>query len=358
VNIDREWLARLPKTDLHVHLDGSLRPQTLLELSGELGLDLPAANEREVRALTQVQGEERSLSHYLRAFMYTLPVMQTPAALERIAYELAADAAAENVRLIEVRYSPLLHRERGLHNREIIEAVARGLARAEAETGIITGQILCGIRSMTPERSLELAQATLLYKDHGVVAFDLAGEEKDYPAKQHREAFFFILNHNLNSTLHAGEAFGPESIAQALHYCGTHRIGHGTRLFENQELMNYVNDHRIPLEMCLTSNVHTGAVSSLNDHPFRKYLDLGLRVTLNTDNRLISDTCVTLEYERAVRAFGLGVGDIHELILNGFKSAFLPHRRKAELMRRVVEELEGLGVPPHHAYTNGRGDHL
>lgn len=358
MNIDREWLARLPKTDLHVHLDGSLRPQTLLELSGELGLDLPAANEREVRALTQVQGEERSLSHYLRAFMYTLPVMQTPAALERIAYELAADAAAENVRLIEVRYSPLLHRERGLHNREIIEAVARGLARAEAETGIITGQILCGIRSMTPERSLELAQATLLYKDHGVVAFDLAGEEKDYPAKQHREAFFFILNHNLNSTLHAGEAFGPESIAQALHYCGTHRIGHGTRLFENQELMNYVNDHRIPLEMCLTSNVHTGAVSSLNDHPFRKYLDLGLRVTLNTDNRLISDTCVTLEYERAVRAFGLGVGDIHELILNGFKSAFLPHRRKAELMRRVVEELEGLGVPPHHAYTNGRGDHL
>ncbi len=209
MNIDREWLARLPKTDLHVHLDGSLRPQTLLELSGELGLDLPAANEREVRALTQVQGEERSLSHYLRAFMYTLPVMQTPAALERIAYELAADAAAENVRLIEVRYSPLLHRERGLHNREIIEAVARGLARAEAESGIITGQILCGIRSMTPERSLELAQATLLYKDHGVVAFDLAGEEKDYPAKQHREAFFFILNHIAEAGDHFSLCLGP-----------------------------------------------------------------------------------------------------------------------------------------------------
>ncbi|MBM4117461.1 adenosine deaminase [bacterium] len=358
MNIDREWLTRLPKTDLHVHLDGSLRPLTLLELAAAQGVELPATNERELRALTQVQGEERSLSHYLRAFMYTLPVLQTAPALERVAYELALDAAAENVRLIEVRYSPLLHRERGLHNREIIEAVARGLRRAEAETGILTGQILCGIRSMTPERSLELAQATLLYKDLGIVAFDLAGEEKDYPAKQHREAFYFVLNHNLNSTLHAGEAFGPESIAQALHYCGTHRIGHGTRLFESPELMNYVNDHRIPLEMCLTSNVHTGAVSSLQDHPCRKYLELGLRVTLNTDNRLISDTSVTLEFERATRAFALTVGDIHELILNGFKSAFLPHRQKAALMRQVVEELESLGVPPHHAYTNGRGDHL
>jgi adenosine deaminase len=305
-----------------------------------------------------VQGEERSLSHYLRAFMYTLPVMQTASALERIAYELAMDAAAENVRLIEVRYSPLLHRERGLHNREIIESVARGLGQAEQETGIVTGQILCGIRSMTPERSLELAQATLLYKDLGIVAFDLAGEEKDYPAKQHREAFYFILNHNLNSTLHAGEAFGPESIAQALHYCGTHRIGHGVRLYEDPDLMDYVNDHRIPLEMCLSSNVHTGAVAELHDHPFRKYLDLGLRVTLNTDNRLISDTTVTQEFDRAVKAFGLGVGDVHELILNGFKSAFLPHARKAALMRKVVEELESLGVPPRHSYTNGRGDHL
>lgn len=358
MSIDPGWLERLPKSDLHVHLDGSLRPETLLELAEEAGVDLPAKDVEGVRALTQVRGGERSLAHYLRAFSYTLPSLQTAAALERSAYELAADAAAENVRLIEVRYSPLLHRERGLHNREIIEAVASGLKRAERESGIIAGQILCGIRSMTPERSLELAQATLLYKDLGIVAFDLAGEERDYPAKRHREAFYFILNHNLNSTLHAGEAFGPESISQALHYCGARRIGHGTRLFEDESLMNYVNDHRIPLEMCLTSNLHTGAVTDIHDHPFRKYLDLGLRVTLNTDNRLISDTSMTREYQAAAEAFDLDVGEIHELVINGFKSAFLPHAEKVALMRTVVAELETLGAPTHHPMTEGRGDHL
>jgi adenosine deaminase len=341
-----------------VHMDGSLRPETLLELADEAGFDLPAKDAAGVKKITQVQGEVRSLSHYLRAFAYTLPVMQTASSLDRIAYELAIDAAAENVRLMEVRYSPLLHKERKLTTFEIIEAVASGLKRAEAETGIICGQILCGIRSMTPQKSLELAQAALLHKDKGIVAYDLAGEEKDYPAKQHREAFYFILNHNLNSTLHAGEAFGPESIAQALHYCGTHRIGHGTRLFEDETLMAYVNDHRIPLEICLLSNVHTGAVTELSEHPFRKYLDLGLRVTLNTDNRLISATSVTHEYEAAVKAFSLNAGEVHEIVLNGFKSAFLPHARKVELVRQVVRELEELGIPAEHITTNGRGDHL
>lgn len=355
---DQEWLRKLPKTDLHVHLDGSLRPATLLELADEGGVELSAGSEDEVRELTQVRGKKRSLNHYLRAFQYTLPSLQSEAALERVAYELAVDAAAENVRLIEVRYSPLLHREKGLHNRAIIEAVAHGLSRAEEETGIIAGQILCGIRSMTPDKSMELARATLMYKDKGIVAFDLAGAEKDYPAKKHREAFYFILNHNLNSTLHAGEAFGPESIAQALHYCGTHRIGHGTRLYEDESLMNYVNDHRIPLEMCLLSNLHTGAVSDLPSHPFRKYLDRGLRVTLNTDNRLISDTNVTLEFQSACEAFDLDLGQIQELIINGFKSAFLPHERKVALVRDVVAELEKLGGPSPHSPTEGRGDHL
>lgn len=358
MKIDRDWLLKLPKTDLHVHLDGSVRPATLLELAEKAEVDLPASSEDEVRKLTQVQGEVRSLEHYLRAFAYTLPSMQTAESLDRVAYEIAIDAAAENVRLLELRYSPLLHRERGLHHREIIEAVANGLARAEAETGILTGQILCGIRSMTPDRSMELAQATLMYKDKGIVAFDLAGAEKDYPAKKHLAAFYFIMNHNLNSTLHAGEAFGPESIAQALHYCGTRRIGHGTRLYEDEGLLNFVNDHRIPLEMCLTSNLHTGAVADLHEHPFRKYLDEGLRVTLNTDNRLISDTTVTDEFEAAVSTFELNLGEVHELVLNGFKSAFLPHRRKVELVRQVVQELEELGGPAHHDMTEGRGDHL
>ncbi|MCP4549075.1 MAG: adenosine deaminase [bacterium] len=356
--IDYEWLYKLPKTDLHVHLDGSVRPATLLELVDKAGIEIPATTEDEVRKLTQVQDGDKSLTHYLRAFSYTLPAMQTVEALDRVAYELAIDAAAENVRLMEVRYSPLLHRDGGLHNMEIIDAVRAGLSRAEEETGIVCGQILCGIRSMTPEKSLELAQAALMYKDKGIVAFDLAGAEKDYPAKQHRAAFYFILNHNLNSTLHAGEAFGPESIAQALHYCGTHRIGHGTRLYEDESLMGYVNDHRIPLEICLNSNIHTGAVTELHDHPFRKYLELGLRVTLNTDNRLISNTTVTKELFDAVTTFNLGLEEIYEIILNGFKSSFLPHQRKQVLIRKVVQELEELGALAKHDYTNGRGDHL
>lgn len=349
---DRDWLRSLPKTDLHVHLDGSLRPSTLLELSKKQGCDLPASTEEEVLDLIRMEKGEESLVRYLQAFDYTLPVLQDADSLERCSYELAMDAADENVRLIEVRYSPLLHRKKGLSFEGIIEAVEQGLQRATDETGIIAGQILCGIRNMPPEGSLELARATLRYRDRGIVAFDLAGAEKDYPAKKHLDAFYFVLNHNLNSTLHAGEAFGPESIAQALHYCGTHRIGHGVRLWEDESLMNYVNDHRIALEMCLSSNLHTGAVPDIQDHPFRKYLDLDLRVTLNTDNRLISGTSVTGEFALAAESFSLSVEQVNTIILNGFKSSFLPHSRKAELVREVVRELDEKGAPPAHSYSD------
>ncbi|MBC8367013.1 adenosine deaminase [bacterium] len=352
MKIDRHWLKELPKTDLHVHLDGSIRPATLLELAREGKVDLGLSSEEEIREATQMGDGDRSLVRYLRAFMYTLPVMQWAEALERTAYELAIDAAEENVRLIEMRYSPLLHRERGMDFGEIISSVARGLDRAEKETGIIAGQILCGIRNMPPESSMELAQATLEYRDLGVVAFDLAGAEKDYPAKEHIESFYFVQNNNLNSTLHAGEAFGPASISQALHYCSAHRIGHGVRLGEDADLLRFVNDHRIPLEMCLTSNLDTGAVQDIRQHPFGKYLDLDLRVTLNTDNRLISDTTVTDEFELAAEAFDLSVEAIHTIVLNGFKSAFLPHARKSELVRNVVRELMQMGAPPEHRYSD------
>jgi adenosine deaminase len=352
MKIDRDWLHELPKTDLHVHLDGSIRPTTLLELAADNHVDIGLKNEKEIREATQMAGGDRSLVRYLRAFKYTLPVLQTEESLERSAYELAIDAASENVRLIEMRYSPLLHREKGLGFAEIISAVERGLRHAESETGIITGQILCGIRNMPPESSLELAKATLKYRKNGVVAFDLAGAEKDYPAKKHREAFYFIQNNKLNSTLHAGEAFGPASIAQALHYCSAHRIGHGVRLDEDQALLDFVNDHRIPLEMCLTSNLDTGAVGDILEHPFGKYLDLDLRVTLNTDNRLISDATVTGEFILAAEAFQLSVEAIHSIVLNGFKSAFLPYEKKSELVRDVVHELMQMGAPPEHRYAD------
>jgi adenosine deaminase len=203
-----------------------------------------------------------------------------------------------------------------------------------------TGVIICGIRSMNPRYSLALAELALAYKNRGVLAFDLAGQEKDYPAKAHRSAFQLVLKNNINSTVHAGEAFGPASIAQALHYCGAHRIGHGTRLREDRDLMAYVNDHRIPLEVCLSSNVQTRAVRSIREHPFHFYFKHGLRVTLNTDSRLVSGTTLSQEISLAVRAFRLSPYEIKRIIINGFKSSFLPYAQKARLLREVNLEID------------------
>jgi adenosine deaminase len=340
-------ITRLPKTDIHCHLDGCLRPRTMLELAEAQGVRLPTHKLGELTRLLTAGKRTRSLGDYLRIFDLTLSVMQEREALYRVAYELAEDAAAENVRHLEVRYSPILHRKRRLSWPDIIEPVIAGLADAGRKHSMTTGTIICGIRSMAPKTSLLLAELAVAYKGRGVLAFDLAGQEKDYPAKAHRAAFQLILKNNINSTVHAGEAFGPASIGQALHYCGAHRIGHGTRLREDPEILRYVNDHRIPLEMCPTSNVQTGASPSLRAHPFRAYLKLGLRVTLNTDNRLVSSTTMTQELDRVVTALRLRPSDVRHVLLNGFKSAFLPFREKGELLLQAVEEIDGVFRTAH-----------
>lgn len=353
VTIPREVVHLLPKTDLHVHLDGSIRPATLLDLYRKEGFDTPATTPEEMAAIVRVTSGV-SLPEYLEKFAMTLRVLQRPEAIERVAFELAEDAARENVRHLEVRYAPILHRERGLSLTDVMDAVLRGLKRAEAETGIRTGVIVCGIRQITPKSSLELARLTVDYKGQGVVAFDLAGAERDNPAKDHIQAFYHILNANMSCTVHAGEAFGPASIHQAIHYCGAHRIGHGTRLGEDPDLLAYVNDHRIPVEMCLTSNVHTQAVARLEDHPFRDYYDQGLRVTLNTDNRLISQTTVTDELTVAAQLFNLQPWDVRNLLINGFKSAFLPFLEKVDLLRHVIPEMDAI-LTRHFPDTFGVG---
>ena len=195
------------------------------------------------------------------------------------------------------------------------------------------------MRNINPETSLELAELTVAYKNQGVVAFDLAGVEESYPAKHHREAFYQILNNNINCTAHAGEAYGPQSVHQALHYCGAHRIGHGTRLKEDGDLLNYVNDHRIPLEVCLTSNIQTKAAPSFRKHPLKFYYDYGLRITINTDNRLISNTTITKELHLAAKYANWNMEDLKTVIVAGFKSAFLPMREKAILLNMVNAEL-------------------
>lgn len=335
-----EFFEKLPKSDLHVHLDGSLRLQTILELADQDGVELPATDPAALREAMNLGKNCGSLVEYLKAFDVTLKVLQTEAALHRTAFELAEDAAKENVRMMEVRYSPMLHTRKGLKLVGVVEAVLAGLRAARDVYGIESNVIVCGIRNISPEHSLEMAELAVAYKGRGVVGFDLAGAEYDHPAKHHKAAFQLVRANNINTTIHAGEAYGPESIAQAIHVCGAHRIGHGCRLREDGDLLHYVNDHRIPLECCPSSNVQTGAVKDLGRHPLKLYYDLGLRVTINTDNRLVTDTTVSRELWLCHTKMRMPLEDIKSLIMAGFKSAFLPFHVKQALLRQVSEDLQ------------------
>jgi adenosine deaminase len=282
-----------------------------------------------------------SLVDYLKAFDITLSVLQTEGALRRIAYELGEDAASENVRYMEVRYAPMLHTRAGLKLTTVVESVLEGLRQSREAHGIESNVILCGIRNVSPEHSLEMAELAVAYKGRGVVGFDLAGAEYDHPAKHHKAAFQLVRDNNINVTIHAGEAYGPESIAQAIHVCGAHRIGHGCRLRENGDLLHYVNDHRIPLECCPSSNVQTGAIRDLANHPLKLYKSLGLRVTVNTDNRLMTDTTMSKELLLCHTHMGFTYSDLEQIILSGVKSAFLPFHVKQQYLRKVSDELKG-----------------
>ena len=338
----RLLLNALPKTDLHVHLDGSIRPGTILALAREQGVRLPVRTHLDLKRFISSLTSGVSLPRYLKAFDLTLRVLQEREALERAAFELAEDAHAENVRYMEVRYCPALHTRQGLTMDDTVEAVTAGLTRARHRYGIQTGTIVCGIRHLSPRLSLRLAELAVEHYGRGVVGFDLAGAEKDYPAKAHRRAFDHVVQNNVNVTVHAGEAFGAESIAQALHYCGAHRIGHGTRLREDRAIFDYVNDHRIPLEMCITSNVHTRAVPRAASHPLRRYLEQGAVVTINTDGRLIDDVTLTDEYYLAHTVLGLGKEDLARVVLNACEQAFLPEYERVALVARVQSEMDKL----------------
>ncbi len=340
MKLSLETIRRLPKAELHCHLDGSVRPRTVLELALEQGVKLPTTHLGRLTQLLEAGKRTRNLADYLRIFDLTLAVMQQKEALYRTAFELVEDCAAENVRHLEVRYSPILHRKKRLPFEDIVDPVIAGLRDAGLKHDMSTGVIICGIRSMAPKVSKALAELAVAYKGRGVLAFDLAGQERDYPAKAHRGAFQLILENNINSTVHGGEAFGAESIAQALHFCGAHRIGHGTRLREKPDLLRYVRDHRVPLEMCLSSNIQTRAVRNIREHPCGDYFRQGLRVTLNTDNRLMSATTLSQEIALAARAFRFSPYEVKRIILNGFKSAFMPYPQKARMLREVNLEID------------------
>ena len=349
MKISDSLLKKLPKVELHCHLDGSLRIETILDLARRHNVSLPSSDASGLTKILSIGKKRGTLEEYITRFDITLSVMQTRDSLKRIAYELIEDVAAENIRYIEIRYSPILHTSNGMTLEEAIFSVRDGLKKGEKDFGVRSGIIVCGIRHISPEASLKLADLCVRFKNKGVVGFDLAGAEENFPAKDHREAFYMILNHNINATIHAGEAFGPTSIHQAIHYCGAHRIGHGTRLKENKDLMRYVNNHRIPLEICLTSNWHTFSVRSLKHHPMRYYYDQGIRVTLNTDNRLMSNTTLTKEFGLARDLFGFTLHDFREVTIVAMKSAFLPHKIRKEMIKNIAVEFESeFGILPEY----------
>jgi adenosine deaminase len=339
--LTRELLARLPKAELHNHLDGSLRPETLIELARDSGFLLPSQDPEAVRRYMLVD-DARNLEEYLKRFDITIAVLQNTAAIERVAYEMVEDAARDNVRYLEVRYCPHLSRRQGLTLEAVLEAELKGLKRGEREFGVKTAVINCSLRHYDPAISKEIAHASVDFHDDGVVALDLAGGEAGRSCTPHGPAFDIALKARLGITVHAGEAAGPESIAEAIDRCHANRIGHGTRLFEDPVLRDYVRDRQIPIEINISSNVQTRVVDTPANHPVRAYFDQGLKVTLSTDSWLMSGTTLTDEYWLAHTALGFTRDEIERMILNGFEAAFLPWPEKQELVARVRTEMTAI----------------
>jgi adenosine deaminase len=295
----------------------------MLELARDRGVELPADDPASLAAFMLVS-DARDLPDYLERFRLTLAVMQDPEAIERIAYELAKDHAEENVRYLEVRFSPVLNTRQGMRAEEVVEAALQGLARAESEFDIVTGLIVCALRSLSPKTSLEMADLAVTYAGRGVCGFDVAGAEAGHPVRDHLDALTTASSGGLPITIHAGEAFGAPSIREAIELGGAGRIGHGTRLLEDRELLETVRDSRIPLEVCLTSNVQTRVAASYAEHPLRQYFDEGLVVCLCTDNRLMSGVTLTREYEHARDHLDFLWEELVTIARNGFESAYAP----------------------------------
>jgi adenosine deaminase len=342
-----DQIRGVPKVLLHDHLDGGLRPATVIELADETGYDeLPTRDPVELTAALTAGAHRGHLNLYLDAFRHTVGVMQTPEALERVAAECAQDLADDGVVYAEVRFAPELHTERGLTLDEVVSAVLAGFRAGSAGRPIRVYALLTAMR--TAARSLEIAELAVRFRDEGVVGFDIAGAEAGWPPSRHMDAFQYIHRENFHTTIHAGEGFGLPSIWEAVQYCGAERLGHGVRIADDitvassgevrlGRLASYVRDRRLPLEMCPTSNVQTGAAESIQAHPIRLLRQLQFRVTVNTDNRLMSQVTVSSEFARLVAEFGYGWPDIEWLTINAMKSAFTGFDERLRLINTVIK---------------------
>ncbi|RKN43501.1 adenosine deaminase [Micromonospora endolithica] len=344
-----EDIVKVPKALLHDHLDGGLRPATIVELAAEVGHELPATDPEELGRWFVAAADSGSLERYLETFAHTVAVMQTASALRRVARECALDLAADGVVYAEVRFAPEQHLERDLSLDEVVEAVLAGFAEGSAEaaaTGhpIRVGTLLTAMRHAA--RSQEIAELAVRHRDSGVVGFDIAGAEAGFPPTRHLDAFEYLQRENFHFTIHAGEAFGLPSIWQAIQWCGADRLGHGVRIVDDitpgaepvlGRLAAYVRDKRIPLELCPSSNVQTGAVGSIAEHPIGLLRDLRFRVTVNTDNRLMSGTSMSREMALLVDAFGYGWSELRWFTINAMKSAFIPFDQRLRIIDEVIK---------------------
>jgi len=347
-----DLIIQEPKVLLHDHLDGGLRPQTVLDLASEFGYsDLPASDAESLGRWFSEAAFSGSLERYLKTFKHTVGVMQTIPALTRVARECAEDLSADGVMYAEVRFAPELHIEQGLNEREIIEAVLAGFAQGQAAAlaggrTIRVGVLLTAMR--TAANSRNIAELAVEYRDRGVVGFDIAGAEAGFPPTRHLDAFEYLRRENAHFTIHAGEAFGLPSIWEAIQWCGADRLGHGVRIMDDitvdpsgevklGKLAAYVRDRRIPLELCPTSNVQTGAADSIATHPIGLLRQLGFRVTVNTDNRLMSGTSMSHEMDLLSQAFGWGLADMEWLTVNAMKSAFIGFDERLEIINNQIK---------------------
>jgi adenosine deaminase len=343
-----EEIRRAPKVLLHDHLDGGLRPATIVELADEVGHGLPATDAGELGRWFTQAADSGSLERYLETFAHTVAVTQTATALHRVAAECALDLAEDGVVYAEARYAPEQHLEGGLTLPEVVEAVLAGFTAGAAEAAargrpIRVGTLLTAMRHAA--RSMEIAELAVRYRDHGVVGFDIAGAEAGYPPTRHLDAFEYLQRENFHFTIHAGEAFGLPSIWQAIQWCGADRLGHGVRIVDDIDaaagrlgrLAAYVRDKRIPLELCPSSNIQTGAAPSIAQHPIGLLRDLRFRVTVNTDNRLMSGTGMTREMAVLVEAFGYGWPELQWFTVNAMKSAFIPFDERLVLINEVIK---------------------
>jgi adenosine deaminase len=349
VAIAHDDIVKAPKALLHDHLDGGLRPATIIDLAGAVGHELPHTDPDELGRWFVAAADSGSLERYLETFAHTVAVMQTAPALHRVAAECALDLAADGVVYAEVRFAPEQHLSRGLTLDQVVEAVLAGFAdgaaqAAEAGSPIRIGTLLTAMRHAA--RSTEIAELAVRYRDGGVVGFDIAGAEAGFPPTRHLDAFEYLQRENFHFTIHAGEAFGLPSIWQAIQWCGADRLGHGVRIVDDVtqgssptlgRLAAYVRDKRIPLELCPSSNVQTGAVTSIAEHPIGLLRDLRFRVTVNTDNRLMSGTSMSREMALLVEAFGYGWAELQWFTINAMKSAFIPFDERLAIINEVIK---------------------